>query len=244
MRARRGAWLNGGMDADVINVGAGLAGLTAARETCRAGLQTLIIDQEGPQDLGGQAWWSFGGLFLVDTPEQRRFGVRDSFELARQDWQGSAGWDRFAGDPDDNASDSADPGGEDLWAARWGRAYVEFAAGEKRAWIREAGIELTPVVGWAERGDLTAGGHGNSVPRFHVPWGTGTGVLTPFVRTLREAEEAASPASSTGTAAMRSSWRTAAPSACAARRSRTTDRRGAPPRTATRSARSSSARGR
>lgn len=178
------------MDADVIIVGAGLAGLTAARETCRAGLQTLIIDQEGPQDLGGQAWWSFGGLFLVDTPEQRRFGVRDSFELAWQDWQGSAGWDRFAGDPDDNASDSADPGGEDLWAARWGRAYVEFAAGEKRAWIREAGIELTPVVGWAERGDLTAGGHGNSVPRFHVPWGTGTGVLAPFVRTLREAEEA------------------------------------------------------
>ncbi|MGJ0203760.1 FAD-binding dehydrogenase [Leucobacter sp. gxy201] len=177
------------MDADVIIVGAGLAGLTAARETCRAGLQTLIIDQEGPQDLGGQAWWSFGGLFLVDTPEQRRFGVRDSFELAWQDWQGSAGWDRFAGDPDDDASDSADPGGEDLWAARWGRAYVEFAAGEKRAWIREAGIELTPVVGWAERGDLTAGGHGNSVPRFHVPWGTGTGVLAPFVRALREAEE-------------------------------------------------------
>ncbi|QIK64193.1 FAD-binding dehydrogenase [Leucobacter viscericola] len=164
------------MDADVIIVGAGLAGLVAARETHRAGLRTIVIDQEGPQNLGGQAWWSFGGLFLVDSPEQKRFGVRDSFELAWQDWQGSAQWDRLSGEHP-----------EDGWAARWGRAYVEFAAGEKRSWIREAGIELTPVVGWAERGDLTASGHGNSVPRFHVPWGTGTGVVDPFVHAALEA---------------------------------------------------------
>ena len=166
------------MDADVIIVGAGLAGLVAARETAAAGLRTIIIDQEGPQDFGGQAWWSFGGLFMVDTPEQRRFGVRDSFDLAWQDWRGSAQWDR-----------GADSTGEDTWAERWGRAYVEFAAGEKRAWIREAGIELTPVVGWAERGDLTAGGHGNSVPRFHVPWGTGTGVIRPFTQAAEQAVE-------------------------------------------------------
>ena len=79
------------MDADVIIVGAGLAGLVAARETAAAGLRTIIIDQEGPQDFGGQAWWSFGGLFMVDTPEQRRFGVRDSFDLAWQDWRGHVG---------------------------------------------------------------------------------------------------------------------------------------------------------
>lgn len=164
------------MDADVIIVGAGLSGLAAARETHRAGLRTVILDQEGPQDLGGQAWWSFGGLFLVDSPEQRRLGVHDSFDLAWQDWRGSAQWDRRDGEhPDDG------------WAERWGRAYVEFAAGEKRAWIREAGIDLTPVVGWAERGDLTAGGHGNSVPRFHVPWGTGTGVVDPFIAAARNA---------------------------------------------------------
>ncbi|QBE48153.1 FAD-binding dehydrogenase [Leucobacter triazinivorans] len=164
------------MDADVIIVGAGLSGLAAAREAHRAGLRTVIIDQEGPQDLGGQAWWSFGGLFLVDSPEQRRLGVRDSFDLAWQDWRGSAQWDRLDGEhPDDG------------WAKRWGRAYVEFAAGEKRAWIRAVGIDLTPVVGWAERGDLTAGGHGNSVPRFHVPWGTGTGVVDPFIAAARNA---------------------------------------------------------
>ena len=166
------------MDADVIIVGAGLSGLVAAREASRAGLRTIIIDQEGPQDLGGQAWWSFGGLFLVDSPEQRRFGVRDSFELAWQDWQGSAQWDRLSGDLP-----------EDSWAKQWGRAYVEFAAGEKRSWIREAGIDLTPVVGWAERGDLSAGGHGNSVPRFHVPWGTGTGVVQPFIDAALAATE-------------------------------------------------------
>ncbi len=169
------------INADLIIVGAGLSGLVAAREAYLAGLTTIIVDQEGPQNLGGQAWWSFGGLFLVDSPEQRRFGVRDSFELAWQDWQGSAQWDRVDGDV------AGDGLGEDGWAARWGRAYVEWAAGEKREWIRELGIDLTPVVGWAERGALSASGHGNSVPRFHIPWGTGTGVVAPFIESAKEA---------------------------------------------------------
>lgn len=164
--------------ADIIIVGAGLSGLVAAREAFLAGLRTVIVDQEGPQNIGGQAWWSFGGLFIVDSPEQRRLGVKDSFELAWQDWQGSAKWDRL------------EDGGEDSWASRWGRAYVEWAASEKREWIRSVGIDLTPVVGWAERGDLSATGHGNSVPRFHIPWGTGTGVVDPFVASAHEAEKA------------------------------------------------------
>ncbi|MFC0040044.1 FAD-binding dehydrogenase [Actinomadura rayongensis] len=155
------------MDADVIVVGAGLAGLVAARELTARGRKVALVDQEGPANLGGQAYWSFGGLFLVDTPEQRRLGVRDSFELAWSDWQGSARFDRL----DD----------EDVWAVRWARAYVEFAAGEKRAWLGSRGVRLTPVVGWAERGELRADGHGNSVPRFHIAWGTGTGVVAPFV---------------------------------------------------------------
>lgn len=164
------------MDADVIIIGGGLAGLVASNEIVRAGKRVAIVDQENSANLGGQAFWSFGGIFMVDTPMQRRYGVKDSFELAWQDWQGSAGWDRLDGDQP-----------EDFWAKQWGRAYVEFAAGEKRRWLQEQGVKFTPLVGWAERGDGRAGGHGNSVPRFHVPWGTGTGISEPFADKAREA---------------------------------------------------------
>src|SRR6476620_5683922 len=162
------------MDADVVVVGAGLAGLVATCELADAGRSVVLLDQESEANLGGQAWWSFGGLFLVDSPAQRRMGVHDSLELAWQDWQGSAGWDRLV------ASDGGP--GPDHWGREWARSYVEWAAGEKRAWLRERGVSFFPVVGWAERGDGTATGHGNSVPRFHVTWGTGPGVLEPFVR--------------------------------------------------------------
>ncbi|MEV6038247.1 FAD-binding dehydrogenase [Nonomuraea sp. NPDC052116] len=161
------------MNADVIVVGAGLAGLVATCELVSRGKKVAVVDQENAANLGGQAFWSFGGLFLVDSPQQRRLGVKDSFELAWNDWQGSAQFDRL----DD----------EDSWAVRWARAYVEFAAGEKRAWLDGLGIKFLPTVGWAERGDLRADGHGNSVPRFHVTWGTGPGVLKPFVRRVRQA---------------------------------------------------------
>ena len=159
-------------DADVIVVGGGLAGLVAATEIADAGKRVIVVDQEGEQSLGGQAFWSLGGLFLVDTPEQRRLGIKDSFELALQDWMGSAGFDRD----------------EDLWPRRWAQAYVAFAAGEKRSWLRAMGHRIFPVVGWAERGGYDAMGHGNSVPRFHVSWGTGPGVVEPFERRAREAQ--------------------------------------------------------
>ena len=164
------------MDADVIVVGGGLAGLVAAEELVRAGRRVLLLEQESAANLGGQAYWSFGGLFLVDSPMQRRAGIRDSAELAWQDWQGTAGWDRLDGDL-----------AEDRWARRWGRAFVEFAAGDALPWLRDRGVRFTPVVGWAERGDGRPGGHGNSVPRFHVPWGTGTGVSEPFADRARAA---------------------------------------------------------
>ena len=159
-------------DADVIVIGAGLAGLVATAELADAGRQVLLLDQEPEASLGGQAFWSFGGLFLVDSPEQRRMGVSDSRELALQDWFGSAGFDRD----------------EDHWPRRWAEAYVDFAAGEKRSWLHEQGVRFFPVVGWAERGGYLADGHGNSVPRFHVTWGTGPGVLEPFLRRVREAQ--------------------------------------------------------
>jgi uncharacterized protein len=157
--------------ADVIVVGGGLSGLVAATEIADAGKRVILVEQEGEQSLGGQAFWSFGGLFLVNSPEQRRLGIKDSYDLALQDWIGSAGFDRD----------------EDLWPRRWAEAYVGFAAGEKRAWLRAMGHRLFPVVGWAERGGYDAMSHGNSVPRFHVTWGTGPGIIEPFERRAREA---------------------------------------------------------
>ena len=165
------------MDADVVVVGAGLAGLVATAELADAGRRVVVVDQEPEASLGGQAFWSFGGLFLVDSPEQRRMGIRDSLDLAVQDWLGSAAFDRGVDDP----------GGEDHWARQWATAYVDFACGEKRAWLHALGVRFFPVVGWAERGGHLADGHGNSVPRFHVVWGTGPGLLEPFVRRVRRA---------------------------------------------------------
>ncbi|QKV95829.1 FAD-binding dehydrogenase [Streptomyces sp. NA02950] len=158
-------------DADVIVVGAGLAGLAATAELADAGRKVILLDQEPAQSLGGQAHWSFGGLFLVDSPEQRRLRIRDSRELAWQDWLGTAGFDRE----------------EDHWPRRWAEAYVDFAAGEKRSWLHAQGLRLFPLVGWAERGGYDATGHGNSVPRFHITWGTGPGVVAPFERRVRAA---------------------------------------------------------
>jgi len=158
-------------DADVIIVGAGLAGLVAAAEIADAGKRVIIVDQEPEQSMGGQAFWSFGGLFLVDSPEQRRLGIRDSYDLALEDWMGTAGFDRE----------------EDHWPRKWAEAYVAFAAGEKRSWLQAQGVRIFPIVGWAERGGYGAIGHGNSVPRFHITWGTGPGVVAPFERRVREA---------------------------------------------------------
>src|SRR6476646_1270314 len=157
-------------DADVIVVGAGLAGLVAACELAERGRRVLIVDQENAANIGGQAFWSFGGLFFVDSPEQRRLGIRDSHELALQDWLGAAGFDRP----------------EDHWPRLWAHAYVDFAAGEKRSWLRERGLRSFPLVGWAERGGYDARGHGNSVPRFHITWGTWPALVEIFARQVRD----------------------------------------------------------
>jgi predicted oxidoreductase len=160
--------------ADAIIIGAGLAGLVTAAELVEAGKRVVIVEQEPEANFGGQAHWSFGGLFLVDTPEQRRLGVHDTHELARQDWFGSAEFDRA----------------EDDWAREWAEAYLAFAANEKRDWLAAKGVKFFPIVGWPERGGYTATGHGNSVPRFHIVWGTGPGVLEPFIKTVLEGVDA------------------------------------------------------
>ncbi|MYY86052.1 MULTISPECIES: FAD-binding dehydrogenase [unclassified Streptomyces] len=156
-------------DADVIVIGAGLAGLAATAELVDAGRRVILVDQEPERAIGGQAHWSFGGLFFVDSPEQRRMRIKDSHALALQDWMGTAAFDRQ----------------EDHWPRKWAEAYVDFAAGEKRSWLHGQGVRFFPVVGWAERGGYDAQGHGNSVPRFHITWGTGPGLLAPFVRRVR-----------------------------------------------------------
>ncbi|WP_176037765.1 FAD-binding dehydrogenase [Brucella tritici] len=158
-------------DADAIIIGAGLAGLVAAHELAAAGRKVILLEQEGENSIGGQAFWSLGGLFMVDSPEQRRLGIKDNIDLARQDWFGSAQFDRP----------------EDHWPKRWAESYLEFAAGEMRPWLHGLGMRWFPVVGWAERGGAKADGHGNSVPRFHVTWGTGPAVVAPFERSLRAA---------------------------------------------------------
>ncbi|QRY41009.1 FAD-binding dehydrogenase [Microbacterium hominis] len=159
-------------EVDVLVIGWGLAGLVAATEAAAAGKTVALLDQEPRPNLGGQAFWSFGGLFFVDSPEQRRMGIADSLELARQDWFATAGFDRD----------------EDLWPRRWAEAYLQFASGEKRAWLREKGVGFFPVVGWAERGGYNATGPGNSVPRFHITWGTGPGLVAPFQAAVEQAE--------------------------------------------------------
>ena len=160
------------LSADVLVIGWGLAGLVAAAEALDAGRRVILLDQEPRTNLGGQAWWSFGGLFFIDSPEQRRFGIKDSIELATQDWFGNAGFDRP----------------EDEWPRRWAEAYLQFAAGEKRSWLRDRGVGFFPVVGWAERGGYGAIGPGNSVPRFHITWGTGPGIVAPFAAAVEQGE--------------------------------------------------------
>ncbi|WP_411891544.1 FAD-binding dehydrogenase [Yoonia sp. SDW83-1] len=162
------------MQSDVVIIGGGLAGLVAANELIDRGKTVTILDQEGRQNLGGQAFWSLGGLFMIDTPEQRRLRIRDSHALALNDWMGSAQFDRP----------------EDHWPREWANAYLDFAAGDMRPWLHSLGMRWFPVVGWAERGGSFADGHGNSIPRFHITWGTGPGVLKPFEDRVLDAEKA------------------------------------------------------
>jgi predicted oxidoreductase len=158
---------------DAIVVGAGLAGLVATYELTQAGRRVLIVEQENRNNLGAQAFWSLAGLFLVDSPEQRRLGIKDSYDLAMQDWMGSAGFDRDR---------------EDHWPRQWAQAYVNFATTEKRQYLHDLGLRITPIVGWAERGGR-ADGHGNSVPRFHLTWGTGPELVRVFAEPVLKAEQ-------------------------------------------------------
>src|SRR5690625_3588476 len=167
------------VEADVVIIGAGLSGLVAATELTQRGRNVVIVDQEPAASLGGQAWWSFGGLFLVDSPEQRRLGVHDDAQLAFSDWLSSAQFHPGAEQGE----------GPDRHGYAWAKSYIEFASGPMRTWLHRLGVRWFPLVQWAERGGYHAGGHGNSVPRFHVTWGTGPGLLAPFLTAAKAARE-------------------------------------------------------
>lgn len=161
--------------APVLIIGAGLAGLVAAFELTRAGIPVVLIDQEPAANLGGQAFWSLGGIFIVDSAEQRRMGIRDSRALAMRDWFHSAAFDRER---------------EDHWPRQWARAFVDFACDGMEAYLKERGMGFLFNVGWAERGAGRAEGHGNSVPRFHLTWGVGPEVVRVFAEPVKaKAEE-------------------------------------------------------
>ncbi|KOS21918.1 KsdD-like steroid dehydrogenase [Escovopsis weberi] len=155
----------------VIIIGHGLAGLVAAYELSLRNVPTVILDQENENNVGGQAHWSLGGLFFVDSPNQRRLGIKDSRGLAMRDWLGSAQFDRED---------------EDYWPRKWAEAFVNFATDEFAEYVSSKGLKVANV-GWAERGDGTADGHGNSVPRFHLTWGTGPEVVRIFREPVEEA---------------------------------------------------------
>jgi predicted oxidoreductase len=158
-----------------IIIGGGLAGLVAAHELTKTGQKCIILEQENSKNLGGQAFWSLGGIFLVDTRQQYWMGIQDSIELARRDWMNSAQFDRLED--------------EDLWAERWANSYVEFAHKGMLDYLNGLGWRCLPTVGWAERGGSSSEAHGNSVPRFHITWGTGPGVVELFEKPVREAEK-------------------------------------------------------
>src|SRR5690348_13851512 len=142
---------------DVIVVGAGIAGLVCALELIEYGRDVVLVDRCRPDEVGGLAREAFGGMFMVDTPEQRFSRVRDSVELAIADWLRVADFDE-----------------RDVWPRRWAEEYVARARDEVGGWLKRYGVRFFPVVNWAERG---AYGDGNSVPRFHLTWGCGQALV-------------------------------------------------------------------
>lgn len=157
-------------DQPVVIVGAGLAGLVAAYELSNRNIRSIIVDQESEANLGGQAFWSLGGIFCVNSSNQRRLGIRDSRELAMEDWFSSAAFDRET----------------DHWPRKWAEAFVNFATDHMESYLGALGVRFVSV-GWAERGSGQAGGHGNSVPRFHLTWGTGPAIVEAFAGPVKEA---------------------------------------------------------
>jgi len=156
---------------DVLIIGGGIAGIVTALDLLDGGKSVTLLDRDGEGAFGGLARESFGGMFFVDSPEQRRQGIRDSTDLALRDWSSFAEFDA-----------------DDVWPRAWARTYVECCTEHVYRWVRRHGVSFLPVVNWVERGEFRPG---NSVPRFHVAWGTGRGIADALVAALRGHDNAA-----------------------------------------------------
>lgn len=150
---------------DIIVVGGGLAGVTAALELLEAGRSVLVLDRDLEAEFGGLANWAFGGMFFVDSPQQRKAGIKDSIDLALRDWIAVA-----------------DFGSEDHWPRKWAEQFVHLCTPEVHNWLAPMGITWFRALSWAERG---LHGPGNSVPRFHLTWGTSKALVQTLIQRLR-----------------------------------------------------------
>ncbi|HJU70924.1 MAG TPA: FAD-binding dehydrogenase [Paucimonas sp.] len=153
---------------EVVIIGGGLAGIVAALELLSAGKRVTLLERDGEGNFGGLAKESFGGILMVGTPEQRRAKIRDSAQLALQDW---LSFGDFGRDPD-----------AEYWPRRWAEAYVNDSYSEIYCWLKARGIGFLPLPLWVERGQF---GGGNSVPRWHVTWGTGQRLAMQLIHALQ-----------------------------------------------------------
>ena len=152
---------------DVVVVGGGLAGIVTALECLRAGRSVALVDRDTPERFGGLALWAFGGMALVGTPLQARMKIPDTPERALADWL------RFA-----------ELGEGDVLPRQWAEHYVQHSRSEVHDWLLSAGVKFMPAVNWVERG---MNGDGNSVPRYHIVWGTSRELTRRMIAALREA---------------------------------------------------------
>lgn len=155
------------MQSDVLVIGGGLAGIVTALECLRAGRSVTLVDRDTPERFGGLALWAFGGMALVGTPLQARMKIPDSPEVALRDWL------RFGELAEDDA-----------WPRRWARYYVEHSRAQVYDWLLAHGLKFMPAVNWVERGMQ---GEGNSLPRYHVVWGTSRELTRCMIAALHEA---------------------------------------------------------
>lgn len=155
------------VQSDALVIGGGLAGLVTAIELLRSGKSVTLVDRDTPARLGGLALWAFGGMALVDTPLQRRMKLKDSPELALRDWI------RF-GELDET----------EIWPRQWAAHYVEHSRSQVYDWVIQHGLKFMPAVNWVERG---LQGNGNTLPRYHVVWGTAQLLTRRMIEALHQA---------------------------------------------------------